>query len=114
MLHGLCHFGTTRFQKFTVNGVELGTLYLQGNLKSLCYGNRRGPLTQVCTDLPLEPVGLFPSKVGISRWLLEILDYGLAGHKNAGVLFLIHGHLPLDVPELAMMEEEMTKTKIDL
>ena len=46
--------------------------------------------------------------------ILEVLDNGFAGQKNAGVLLLIPGHLPPEIPELAMMEKEMGKAKIDL
>jgi len=64
--------------------------------------------------LSLELFGLSLANFGNNGITLEILDNGLAGQKDAGVLLFISGHLPPEIPELAMMEKEMGKAKIDL
>ena len=114
MFHGLGNLRTTGFQELAIDGVELGAFDLQGNSKGFFRGDGRRPLTEVGIDLPLELIGLFLANVGVDGILLEILDNGLAGQKDAGVLLLFLGHLPPEVPELAMIKKEMGKTKIDL
>ncbi len=114
MLHGLGNLWTTGTQELAIDGVELGAFDLQRNFKGLFHSDGRRPLTEVGIDLPLKFVGLVLTDVGIKGSLLEVLDNCLAGHKDARVLLLIPGHLPPEVPELAVMEKEMGKAKIDL
>ncbi len=114
MLHGLGNFRTTGFQQLAIDGVELRVFDLQRHLEGFLHGDGRRPLTKVGIDLSLELFGLSLTDVGINGILLEILDNGLAGQKNAGVLLFIPGHLPPEIPELAMMEKEMGEAKIDL
>ncbi len=114
MPHGLGYFRTAGFQELAIDGVELGTFDFQCNLKGLLHGNGRRPLAEVGIDLPLKLVGLVLADIGINSSLLEVLDNGLAGQKDAGVLLLIPGHLPPEVPELAVMEKEMGEAKIEL